>query len=125
METIHVEFDELTAIDSEQLGSGPELQLMTLGIISSGLVQHHPSSTPYVPQTKNDWDMLFATNVWMSTLILYKCVSQFYSASFKTTDLTGSPSSTSIDQAAPSTSTSSTVQETQSLVISEGVKEQL
>ncbi|GKC94879.1 hypothetical protein Tco_1160321 [Tanacetum coccineum] len=40
-------------------------------------------------------------------------------------DLTGSPSSTSIDQAAPSTSTSSTIQETQSLVISEGVEEQL
>ncbi|GKC58309.1 hypothetical protein Tco_1085907, partial [Tanacetum coccineum] len=40
-------------------------------------------------------------------------------------DLTGSPSSTSIDQAAPSTSTSSTIQETQSLVISEGIEEEL
>nr|GEV39311.1 hypothetical protein [Tanacetum cinerariifolium] len=40
-------------------------------------------------------------------------------------DLIGSPSSTFIDQCAPSTSTSSTIQETQSLVISEGVEEQL
>ncbi|GJS30083.1 retrovirus-related pol polyprotein from transposon TNT 1-94 [Tanacetum coccineum] len=39
METIHVEFDELTAIASEQFGSGPKLQLMTPGTISSTLVQ--------------------------------------------------------------------------------------
>ncbi|GJU16562.1 hypothetical protein Tco_1144528 [Tanacetum coccineum] len=29
METMHVEFDELTAMASEQFGSGPELQLLT------------------------------------------------------------------------------------------------
>ncbi|GJZ13285.1 retrovirus-related pol polyprotein from transposon TNT 1-94 [Tanacetum coccineum] len=40
-------------------------------------------------------------------------------------DPTGSPSSTTIDKVAPSTSISSTIQETQSLVISEGVEEQL
>ncbi|GJZ88204.1 retrovirus-related pol polyprotein from transposon TNT 1-94 [Tanacetum coccineum] len=40
-------------------------------------------------------------------------------------DPIGSPSSTSIDQAAPSASTSSTIQERQSPVILEGVKEQL
>ncbi|GKD37677.1 retrovirus-related pol polyprotein from transposon TNT 1-94 [Tanacetum coccineum] len=39
-------------------------------------------------------------------------------------DLTGSPSSTFIDQDAPSTSTSLTIQETQSPVTSEGVEEQ-
>ncbi|GKG63195.1 hypothetical protein Tco_0638842, partial [Tanacetum coccineum] len=38
-------------------------------------------------------------------------------------DPTGSPSSTSINQVAPSASTSSTTQETQSLVISTGVEE--
>ncbi|GJZ52438.1 retrovirus-related pol polyprotein from transposon TNT 1-94 [Tanacetum coccineum] len=37
---------------------------------------------------------------------------------------TGSPSSTSINQAAPSASTSSTIQETQSPIISKGVEEQ-
>ncbi|GKA19336.1 hypothetical protein Tco_0699251 [Tanacetum coccineum] len=34
METIHVEFDELTAVASKQFGSGPELHLITLGTIS-------------------------------------------------------------------------------------------
>ncbi|GJS25148.1 retrotransposon protein, putative, ty1-copia subclass [Tanacetum coccineum] len=41
------------------------------------------------------------------------------------TDLTGSPLSTSIDQAAPSSSTSETIQEIQSLVISKSVEEKL
>ncbi|GJW87806.1 retrovirus-related pol polyprotein from transposon TNT 1-94 [Tanacetum coccineum] len=75
METIHVTFDKLTAMASEQSNLGPALHEMTPGIISSGLMPNHPS-TPYVPPTKNDWD-LFA-------------------------DPTSSPSSTSIDKAAPS-----------------------
>nr|GEU88747.1 integrase, catalytic region, zinc finger, CCHC-type, peptidase aspartic, catalytic [Tanacetum cinerariifolium] len=48
METIHVEFDELIAMAYEQFGSGPGIQKMTPGIISSGLVQNPPFSTPYV-----------------------------------------------------------------------------
>nr|GFD13910.1 hypothetical protein [Tanacetum cinerariifolium] len=40
-------------------------------------------------------------------------------------DSTGSPSLTCIDQVAPSASTSSTIQVTQSPAISEGVKEKL
>ncbi|GJW90400.1 retrovirus-related pol polyprotein from transposon TNT 1-94 [Tanacetum coccineum] len=59
METIHVEFEELTAMASEHFGSGPELQLMTPGSISSRLVQNPSSSTPYVPPTKKAWDILF------------------------------------------------------------------
>ncbi|GJX55892.1 integrase, catalytic region, zinc finger, CCHC-type containing protein [Tanacetum coccineum] len=38
IETIHVDFDELTAMASELLGSGPGLQSMTLATSSSGLV---------------------------------------------------------------------------------------
>nr|GFB01248.1 retrovirus-related Pol polyprotein from transposon TNT 1-94 [Tanacetum cinerariifolium] len=38
VETIHVDFDELTAMASEQSSSGPALQEMTPGTISSGLV---------------------------------------------------------------------------------------
>ncbi|GKD13140.1 hypothetical protein Tco_1197547, partial [Tanacetum coccineum] len=38
IETIHVDFDELTAMDSEQLSSGPGLQPMTPASSSSGLV---------------------------------------------------------------------------------------
>ncbi|GKB08574.1 hypothetical protein Tco_0836886 [Tanacetum coccineum] len=59
IETIHVDFDELTIMDSKQFSSGPGPKLMTPGTISSGLVQNMPSSTPYVPPTKNDWEILF------------------------------------------------------------------
>nr|GFD02620.1 hypothetical protein [Tanacetum cinerariifolium] len=59
VETIHVDFDELTAMASEQSSSGPALQEMIPGTISSGLVQKPSSSTSYVPHSRNDWDLLF------------------------------------------------------------------
>nr|GEX06083.1 retrovirus-related Pol polyprotein from transposon TNT 1-94 [Tanacetum cinerariifolium] len=59
VETIHVDFDELTAMASEQNSSGPALNEMTPATISSGLVQKSSSSTPYVPPLRNDWDLLF------------------------------------------------------------------
>ncbi|GKD44351.1 retrovirus-related pol polyprotein from transposon TNT 1-94, partial [Tanacetum coccineum] len=59
METIHVTFDELTTMASEQISSGPAPQLLTPGTLSSGLVPNPASPTPYVPPTKNDWDILF------------------------------------------------------------------
>ncbi|GJU84637.1 retrovirus-related pol polyprotein from transposon TNT 1-94 [Tanacetum coccineum] len=59
MDTIHVDFDELTTMASEQFSSGPAPNLLTFGTISSVLVQNPPSSTPYVPPTKNNWDILF------------------------------------------------------------------
>nr|GEV62855.1 hypothetical protein [Tanacetum cinerariifolium] len=46
METIHIDFDELAAMASEQFGSGPELQLMTPGTISSGLAQNPSCHIP-------------------------------------------------------------------------------
>nr|GEU98689.1 hypothetical protein [Tanacetum cinerariifolium] len=39
--------------------SGPALNEMTPATISSGLVQKSSSSTPYVPPSRNDWDLLF------------------------------------------------------------------
>nr|GEZ48892.1 retrovirus-related Pol polyprotein from transposon TNT 1-94 [Tanacetum cinerariifolium] len=59
IETIHVDFDELTSMASEQFSSGPEPKLITPKTISSRLVQNIPSPTPYVPPTKNDWETLF------------------------------------------------------------------
>ncbi|GJS59420.1 retrovirus-related pol polyprotein from transposon TNT 1-94 [Tanacetum coccineum] len=41
IETIHLTFDELTAMASEQFSSGPGLHSMTLAISSSGLVSNH------------------------------------------------------------------------------------
>nr|GFD32769.1 hypothetical protein [Tanacetum cinerariifolium] len=52
-------FDELTAMASEQSSSGPALNEMTPATISLGLVQKPSSSTPYVPPSRNDWDLLF------------------------------------------------------------------
>ncbi|GJY71100.1 retrovirus-related pol polyprotein from transposon TNT 1-94 [Tanacetum coccineum] len=54
IETIHVDFDELTAMASEQFCSGPGPHLLTSRTISSGLVPNPPSPTPYVPPTKKD-----------------------------------------------------------------------
>ncbi|GJT27839.1 hypothetical protein Tco_0908114 [Tanacetum coccineum] len=54
IETIHVDFDELTAMASKQSRSGPALQDMTPATISSGLVPNPPSSTPFVPPSRDD-----------------------------------------------------------------------
>nr|GFC31854.1 integrase, catalytic region, zinc finger, CCHC-type, peptidase aspartic, catalytic [Tanacetum cinerariifolium] len=59
VKTIHVDFDELTAIASKQSCLGHVLNEMTPATISSGLVQKPSSSTPYVPPSRNDWDLLF------------------------------------------------------------------
>nr|GFD17144.1 retrovirus-related Pol polyprotein from transposon TNT 1-94 [Tanacetum cinerariifolium] len=54
VETIHVDFDELTAMASEQNSSGHTLNDMTPGTISSGLVRPSSSSTSFVPLSRND-----------------------------------------------------------------------
>ncbi|GKC11442.1 integrase, catalytic region, zinc finger, CCHC-type containing protein [Tanacetum coccineum] len=59
METIHVTFDELTTIASKQFSSGPAPQLMTPGTLSLELIPNPIPQPPYVPPTKNDWDILF------------------------------------------------------------------
>ncbi|GJS56626.1 retrovirus-related pol polyprotein from transposon TNT 1-94 [Tanacetum coccineum] len=58
-ETIHVMFHELTTMASEQFSSGPAHQVMTLGTLSSRLMPNPIPQPPYVPPTKNDWDILF------------------------------------------------------------------
>nr|GEX55425.1 retrovirus-related Pol polyprotein from transposon TNT 1-94 [Tanacetum cinerariifolium] len=78
IETIHVDFDELTVMALEQFSSGPEPQLLTPGTLSSGLVPN-PS---------------FSTSV---AFPVPKVITP------KPADSTGSPSLTTIDQDAPST----------------------
>ncbi|GJV84046.1 retrovirus-related pol polyprotein from transposon TNT 1-94 [Tanacetum coccineum] len=124
IETIHVDFDELTAMASKQFSLGPGPKLMTPGTISSGLVQNISSLTPYVPPTKNDWKILFqpmfdeylspppSVDLQVPAVIAPEPVVS-----------TGTPSSTTIDQDAPSTSTSQTTEETPSLVIPLDVEE--
>nr|GFD17372.1 hypothetical protein [Tanacetum cinerariifolium] len=59
VETIHVDFDELRAMASEQRSLGPAFNDMTPETISSGLVRTSSPSTSYVPPSRNDWDLLF------------------------------------------------------------------
>ncbi|GJV82187.1 retrovirus-related pol polyprotein from transposon TNT 1-94 [Tanacetum coccineum] len=126
METIHVEFDELTSMASGQFGSGPELQLMSPRTINLGFVKNPPSTTPYVPPTKNAWDFLFHPMFDEYFNPSPSVVSPVPAAAApRPADPTSSPSSTSIDQVAPFVSTLSTIQETQSLVISKGVAKRL
>ncbi|GKF72782.1 retrovirus-related pol polyprotein from transposon TNT 1-94, partial [Tanacetum coccineum] len=49
IETIHVDFDELTLMASEHSSSGPALHEMTPVSLSSGLVSNPSPSTPFVP----------------------------------------------------------------------------
>nr|GFD05054.1 hypothetical protein [Tanacetum cinerariifolium] len=114
---------------SEQSSSGPALQEMTPTTISSGLVQKPSSSTSYVPPTRNDWDLLFQPlfdelrNLTPSVdnqdaeviAPLAEVIPQVDD------DSTGSPSSTAVDQDAPSPSKSLTPTEIQSPVIPQDV----
>nr|GFB62802.1 retrovirus-related Pol polyprotein from transposon TNT 1-94 [Tanacetum cinerariifolium] len=50
---------ENLAMASEQSSSGPALNEMTPGTISSGLMLKSSPSTSYVPPSRNDWDLLF------------------------------------------------------------------
>ncbi|GJT68350.1 retrovirus-related pol polyprotein from transposon TNT 1-94 [Tanacetum coccineum] len=59
METIHVMFNELTAMVFEQFSSRPELQPMTPATSNSGLVPNPVPQQPFNPPTRNDWDRLF------------------------------------------------------------------
>nr|GEW52536.1 retrovirus-related Pol polyprotein from transposon TNT 1-94 [Tanacetum cinerariifolium] len=79
IETIHVTFNELTEMASEQFSLGPGLHFMTPATSSSGLVSNPASQQPF------------------SVVVLSRAI-----------DLAVSPVSTSIDQDAPSTTIPST-----------------
>nr|GFC78667.1 integrase, catalytic region, zinc finger, CCHC-type, peptidase aspartic, catalytic [Tanacetum cinerariifolium] len=124
-----VDFDELTAMASEQSSSGPALHDMTPGKISSGLVHTTSPSTSYVPPLRNDWDLLFqpmfdellnpppsVVNQAPEAIALINEVIPPINA-----DSTGLPSSTTVEQDAPSMSNSTTPTETQSLIIPQDV----
>ncbi|GKA52243.1 retrovirus-related pol polyprotein from transposon TNT 1-94 [Tanacetum coccineum] len=59
IEIIHVDFDELTAMASEHSSSGPALHEITPATISSGLMPNPPHSTPFLPPSRTDCDILF------------------------------------------------------------------
>nr|GFC23220.1 retrovirus-related Pol polyprotein from transposon TNT 1-94 [Tanacetum cinerariifolium] len=114
---------------SEQSSSGPAHQEMTAATISSGLVQKPSSSTSYVPPTRNDWDLLFQPlfdellnnppSVDNQDAEVIAPIAEVIHQ--VDDDSTGSPSSTEVDQDAPSMSKSLTPTEIQSPVIPQDV----
>ncbi|GJU03025.1 retrovirus-related pol polyprotein from transposon TNT 1-94 [Tanacetum coccineum] len=131
IETIHVDFDELTAMAFEHSSSGPVLHEMTPATISSGLVPNPPPSTPFIPPSRTDWDLLFQLlfdellnpppSVDRPAPEVITPIAEVVSP--ETVSSTGSHSLTTIDQDAPPPSNSQTTPETQSLVIPNDVEE--
>ncbi|GKD42467.1 retrovirus-related pol polyprotein from transposon TNT 1-94, partial [Tanacetum coccineum] len=105
VETIHIDFDELTALASEHSSSGPALHEMTPATISSGLV---PKSHPSTPVDHPAPEFLAPINEVIALVLA---------------DSTGSPSSTTVGQDAPSPSISQTTPETEPPVIQNDVEE--
>nr|GEU63878.1 retrovirus-related Pol polyprotein from transposon TNT 1-94 [Tanacetum cinerariifolium] len=131
IKTIHVDFDELIAMASEQSSSGPTLHEMTPATISSGLVPNLISSTPFVPPSRTNWDMLFQPffdelltpppSVDHPAPEVIAPIAQVVAPG--PVESTGSPSLTTVDQDAPSPSNSQTTPETQSPIILNDVED--
>nr|GEU60430.1 hypothetical protein [Tanacetum cinerariifolium] len=109
---------------SEQSSTGPALHEMTPGTLSSGLVSQPPSSTTFVPPTRDDWDTLLQPLI-NEYFYPSPCVDHPVPEVAAPVPVvsTGTPSSTLVDHFAPSPSTSQTLQESPSHVISFGAKE--
>ncbi|GJV63081.1 putative ribonuclease H-like domain-containing protein [Tanacetum coccineum] len=118
IETINVDFDELTAMASEQISLEPALHEMTLATPSSGLVLNPPSPAPFVPPSRNEWDLVFQPvfDEFFSPPASVASPAPAVEAPAPV-ESTDSPSSTTVNQDAPSPSTSQTTTQLQSQVI--------
>ncbi|GKD24961.1 putative ribonuclease H-like domain-containing protein [Tanacetum coccineum] len=127
----NLDFDKLTAMASEHNSLGPALHEMTPATISSGLMPNPPPSTPFVPPLRTDWDILFQPIV--DELLTHppsvdvpapEVIAPIEEVvALVPAESTGSPSSTTVDQDAPSPSNSQTTPETQPPVIPNDVEE--
>ncbi|GJS10217.1 putative ribonuclease H-like domain-containing protein [Tanacetum coccineum] len=105
-----IDFDELTTMVFEQNNFGPALHEITPAIISSGLVPNPSPSTPHVPPSRTDWDILFQPmldelltpppNVDLPAPKVITPVAEVVAPVPAVS--TGSPSSTNVNQDAPS-----------------------
>ncbi|GJT77590.1 retrovirus-related pol polyprotein from transposon TNT 1-94 [Tanacetum coccineum] len=130
VETIHVDFDELTAMASEHSSSGPALHEMTPATISSGLVPNPHPSTLFVPPSRTDWDILFqplfdeflnpSPSVDHPAPEVVVPINEVIAPVLA--DSTGLPSSTTVDKDAPSPTNSQTTPKTEPPVIPNDVK---
>ncbi|GJY93489.1 retrovirus-related pol polyprotein from transposon TNT 1-94 [Tanacetum coccineum] len=115
IETIHVNFDELTAMASEQSSLEPTLHDVTPATPSSGLVLNLPPSAPFVPPSRHEWDLVFQPvfDEFFSPLASIASLVPVEETPAPV-ESSGSPSSTTVDQDAPSPSTSQTTPQSQS-----------
>ncbi|GJV45946.1 hypothetical protein Tco_1430482 [Tanacetum coccineum] len=100
--------------------------------VRAGLVRNPHPLTPFVPPSRTDWDILFQplfdkllnppSNVDHPALEVIAPIAKV--VALEPAASTGSPSSTIVDQDAPSPSNSQTTSETQSPVISNDVEEE-
>ncbi|GKC39099.1 hypothetical protein Tco_1051483, partial [Tanacetum coccineum] len=107
------------------------LHEMTPATISSGLVPNPPPSTPFVPPSRTDWGILFQplfdellnapSSVDRPVPKVIAPIAEVVAP--EPVASTGLPSSTTVDQDAPSTCNSQTTPETQSPVIPNDVEE--
>ncbi|GJU14318.1 retrovirus-related pol polyprotein from transposon TNT 1-94 [Tanacetum coccineum] len=93
----------LTEMASEQLGSGPGLQCMTPATPCSGLVPNPPPSAPFILPSRHEWDLVFQPvfDEFFSSPASVASAVPIEEASAPV-ESTGSPSSTTVDQDAPS-----------------------
>ncbi|GJU62225.1 retrovirus-related pol polyprotein from transposon TNT 1-94 [Tanacetum coccineum] len=132
IKTILVDFDKLTVMASKHSSSEPALLDMTPATISLGLLPNPPPSTLFVPPSITYWDLLFQPlfnellnpppSVDLPAPEVIAPIAEVVAP--EPVVSTGSPSSTNVDQDAPSPSNSQTIPETQSPVISNDVKEE-
>ncbi|GJU63754.1 integrase, catalytic region, zinc finger, CCHC-type containing protein [Tanacetum coccineum] len=121
----------LIAMASKHSSLGPTLHEMTPATISSGLVPNPPPSTLFIPPSRTNWDILFQP-LFDELLTPLPSVDQLAPEVIapinevvapEPTASTGSPSSTTVDQDAPSPSNSQTTPEIQSPIIPNDVEE--
>ncbi|GJV54694.1 retrovirus-related pol polyprotein from transposon TNT 1-94 [Tanacetum coccineum] len=124
VETIHLTFDELTAMASEQFSLGPGLKSTTPATSSSGLVSNPIPQQPCNPPKRDNWDCFFQPmfNEYFNPPT--NDVSPVsVAAAPRDVVLANSHVSTYIDQDAPSTSIPSTQEQERSPIISQGFEE--
>ncbi|GKE41956.1 retrovirus-related pol polyprotein from transposon TNT 1-94 [Tanacetum coccineum] len=123
MEIIHVQFDELTKhMAPVYINTGPEPILMTSGQISSWLVPNPVPIAPYVPPTNKDLEILFQLmfDEYFEPSSVERPVPPALAVQVLVI-LAGTPSSTTIDQDASSTSHSPSSSEVQAPSLHQGV----
>ncbi|GKE44244.1 putative ribonuclease H-like domain-containing protein, partial [Tanacetum coccineum] len=126
METIHVQFDELSKqMAHVQLSIGPALTFLMPGQISSGLVPNPVPAAPYVPPINKDLEILFQPmfDEYLEPPRVERPVSPSPAVQVPVNS-TGTPSSTTIDQDAPSPSHSPSSSALQSLSLHQGVTDE-